>query len=119
MKVYLVDDAGERVFGEGPYRLLRAVEETGSLRAAASSMDMAYTKALKLLRRAEAAAGCPLTERRAGGKVGGGSRLTAEGKELLNNYEIYREGCMEANRAIYRAVFCAERTAAPPSDGEA
>ena len=112
MRVYLVNDAGERVFGEGPYRLLRAVEETGSLRAAAASMDMAYTKALKLLRRAEAAVGCALTERRTSGRCGGGSRLTAEGKELLRKYEIYRQRCMEANRAVYRTVFCAERAEA-------
>lgn len=118
MRVYLVNDDGERVFGEGPYRLLLAVEETGSLRAAAASMGMAYTKALKLLRRAETAAGSALTERRAGGSCGGGSRLTAEGKELLRKYEAYREGCMEANRAVYRAVFCPERTASSFPDGK-
>ncbi len=118
-RVYLLNDAGEKAFGEGPYRLLRAVEKTGSLRAAAASMNMAYTKALKLLRRAEEGAGCALTERSAGGKAGGGSRLTAEGKELLKNYETYRERCVAANRAIYRAVFCPERTAASLPDGEA
>ena len=53
-RVTFLDDAGEKFFGEGPCRLLRAVEQTGSLRAAAASMGMAYTKALKLLRRAEA-----------------------------------------------------------------
>ena len=41
MRVYLMDDENRKFFGEGPYRLLRAVEETGSLRAAAGTMDMA------------------------------------------------------------------------------
>ena len=36
---------------------MHAIEETGSLRAAAISMNMAYTKALKLIRNAEAALG--------------------------------------------------------------
>ena len=40
-KIIFVDDHGEKFFGEGPARLLRGVEETGSLRAAAMSMDMA------------------------------------------------------------------------------
>ena len=108
-RVYLLNDEGERFFGDGPCRLLRAVEETGSLRAAANSMGMAYTKALKMLKRAEQAAGCPLTTRAVGGKSGGGSQLTSEGKELLAKYEKYRELCSQANREIYRQVFSAER----------
>ena len=60
-KVIFLDEAGEKFFGEGPCRLLHGVEETGSLRAAALSMGMAYTKALKLVRRAEGVLGFALT----------------------------------------------------------
>jgi len=108
MRVYLLDDENRKFFGEGPYRLLRAIEETGSLRAAAGTMDMAYTKALKILRQAEQALNCSLTTRATGGKDGGGSRLTPEGKELLAKYEAYRDQCAEANRRIYRQIFSAE-----------
>jgi len=108
MRVYLLDDENRKFFGEGPYRLLRAIEETGSLRAAAGTMDMAYTKALKILRQAEQALSCSLTTRATGGKDGGGSRLTPEGKELLAKYEAYRDQCAEANRRIYRQIFSAE-----------
>ena len=45
-RVIFLDEDGEKFFGEGPCRLLHAVEQTGSLRAAAQSMGMAYTKAL-------------------------------------------------------------------------
>ena len=76
LRVMLCDDAGERFFGEGPCRLLHLIEETGSLRAAAMSMGMAYTKALAIMRRAEKNLGFPLTARRIGGKGGGGSVLT-------------------------------------------
>ena len=109
MRVYLMDDENRKFFGEGPDRLLRAVEETGSLRAAAGTMDMAYTKALKMLRHAEQAVGAPLTTRSTGGKGGGGSRLTPEGKELLAKYEAYRDQCAEANRRIYHQIFSAEQ----------
>ena len=108
MRVYLLDDENRKFFGEGPYRLLRAVEETGSLRAAALSMDMAYTKALKILRHAEQALNCSLTTRSTGGKDGGGSRLTPEGKELLSKYESYRDQCAETNRRIYHQIFSPE-----------
>ena len=64
-RVIFLDEDGEKFFGEGPCRLLHAVEQTGSLRAAAQSMGMAYTKALKLVQRAEKALGFALTERTA------------------------------------------------------
>ena len=96
---------GEKFFGEGPARLLRGIEEHGSLRSAAISMDMAYTKALKLLKNAEAALGFPLTTRTTGGKSGGGSTLTPEGKAWLSRYEAYAAACAEANREMFRKYF--------------
>lgn len=104
-RIYLCDDQDIRFFGEGPCRLLHAVEETGSLRSAALSMNMAYTKALSLLKRAEAALGFPLTEKTIGGKGGGGSRLTPEAKEFLNRYETYRDACYASMRSIYLENF--------------
>lgn len=108
-KITFYDEQGDKFFGEGPCRLLRAVEEAGSLHAAALSMGMAYTKAMKLLKTAERSLGFPLTERTTGGKAGGGSRLTPEGKEWLERYERYRDACREANRALYLEFFPGER----------
>lgn len=116
IKVQLLDEHGEKFFGEGPCRLLYAVEQTGSLRAAAQSMGMAYTKALKLLRRAEAVLGFALTTRTTGGHAGGGSRLTPQGKEWLQRYEAYRDACLAADRRLYLEFFPGERQAAPDSD---
>ena len=56
-KITFYDDEGQKFFGEGPCQLLRGIEETGSLRAAALSMEMAYSKAMRLLKNAEKA--CP------------------------------------------------------------
>ena len=108
-KIVFLDDEGEKFFGEGPFRLLCAIEETGSLRAAALSMNMAYTKALKMLNNAEKAIGEPLTSRTVGGKTGGGSRLTKEGKEWMARYEAYRNACIEANGKLYEKFFETER----------
>lgn len=105
VKIQLLDDAGEKFFGEGPCRLLHLVEKTGSLRCAAASMEMAYSKALKLIRQAEGALGFPLTVRCAGGKAGGGSTLTPEGRAFLQAYEAYRAACVQANRELYRRYF--------------
>ncbi|MDO4741262.1 MAG: LysR family transcriptional regulator [Eubacteriales bacterium] len=103
------DEEGEKFFGEGPCRLLRGVEETGSLRAASARMGMAYTKALKLMRNAEQALGFALTMRTTGGKDGGGSRLTPQGEEWLTKYEAYRDACVQANRRLYLEFFPEQR----------
>ena len=108
-RIVFVDEQGKKFFGEGPCRLLHAVEETGSLRSAAASMDMAYTKALKLLKNAEAALGFPLTVRLTGGKDGGGSVLTPQGKEWLKQYEAYRDACIQADRRLYLEFFPEQR----------
>ena len=104
-RIQFLDDQGQKFFGEGPCRLLRGVEQTGSLRASAMQMGMAYTKALKLIKNAENALGYPLTMRTSGGRSGGGSRLTPQGEEWLNRYEAYRDACIQANRKLYLECF--------------
>jgi len=101
IRVFLCDDDHLRFFGEGPCRLLHLIEETGSLRAAAMSMGMAYTKALAIMRRAEKNLGFPLTARR----IGGGSVLTPKAKEFLHDYETYRDACIQSSRELYTQIF--------------
>ena len=108
-RITILDDNNEKFFGEGPARLLNGIEAHGSLRAAAISMDMAYTKALKLIRNAENALGFMLIHRSTGGKGGGGSWLTDEGREWLKRYEAYRDACKEANRKLYLEFFPEQR----------
>ena len=108
-KIIFTDDNGIKFFGEGPCWLLRCVEKTGSLRAAAMEMEMAYSKACKLLKQAEANLGFSLTTRAAGGKGGGGSVLTPEGKRWLKQYEDYRDACKQANSRLYLEFFPQQR----------
>ena len=108
-KITFLDENGGKFFGEGPARLLRGIEEKGSLRAAALSMGMAYTKALTILKNAETAIGVPLVIRTTGGRSGGGSTLTQEGKEWLTKYEAYRDACIEINRKLYLDFFPQQR----------
>jgi molybdate transport system regulatory protein len=104
-KIIFLDENDNKFFGDGPARLLRAIEEYGSLRTAALSMDMAYTKATKLIKNAETALGFALTIRTTGGKTGGGSQLTPKGKEWLTRYENYRNACIQANQQLYLEFF--------------
>ena len=82
---------GEKAFGPGIATLLRTVEQTGSLQKAAEAMGMAYSKAWKMIKEIERLWGFPLTYRDIGGKNGGGSVLTPEGRFLLEHYERFTE----------------------------
>ena len=108
-RIIFLNENDEKFFGEGPARLLHEIEEHGSLRAAAISMGMAYTKALKLIKNAESALGFALITRVTGGKGGGGSCLTKEGKEWLERYESYRDACRQANSRLYMEFFPEQR----------
>ena len=108
-RIIFLNDNGEKFFGEGPARLLRGVEQTGSLRKAAMGMNMAYTKALKLICNGEAALGFALITRETGGRDGGGSRLTDEGREWLRRYEQYHDACVQANSKLYLEFFPGQR----------
>lgn len=102
--IYLYDE-DQKIFGMGPCKLLHAIEKTGSLRKAAASMELSYSKAIHMIHRAEDALGFPLTEKTIGGKGGGGSRLTEEAIEFLQRFEAYEEACHEAARKLYDQFF--------------
>lgn len=104
-RLFLLNDQNEKFFGEGPYQLLKMVQETGSLHAGAQAMGMAYSKATKLLKNAEKSLGFSLTVRKIGGKDGGGSVLTDEAKDFLHRYEAYRSDCMEYSKKQYNKYF--------------
>lgn len=105
LRICLCDEAGGRFFGEGPYRLLKGIQEKGSLRAAAMEMGMAYSKAFGILRSAEERLGLPLTQRKIGGVGGGGSVLTPGAEDLMIRYEAYKAACREAAKNLYYRHF--------------
>ena len=63
--------AEEKCYGPGVHRLLGAVAQNHSLRAAAASMNMAYSKAWSIVRAAEQGFGCKLLRSTIGGSGGG------------------------------------------------
>ena len=79
----------DKCFGPGVAQLLRRVEEKSSLRAAAISMGMAYSKAWTIIKTAEKELGFDLLVSTTGGKNGGGASLSQQAKCLLAAYEQY------------------------------
>lgn len=80
----LVRDGVE--FGERDVDLLRAIDETGSIAEASSTLGRSRPRDTSRIEALEAAFG-DLVERSRGGSDGGGSSVTENGRRLLNRYE--------------------------------
>ncbi|HXK33607.1 MAG TPA: LysR family transcriptional regulator, partial [Dehalococcoidia bacterium] len=100
-----VERDGKIVLSAYRVRLLRLVEETGSLSEAAQRMGLSYRRAWGKVKEIEQNLGVPLLESSAGGAGGGGSRLSAEGRRLVEAYEAYERAAHAAMRAEFYRVF--------------
>jgi molybdate transport system regulatory protein len=89
-KLWLSSRSAEGVFGDGKWRLLKAIQKQGSLKAAAKTLRMSYRKAWGDLRKAERHLGVTLVSRQRGGTTGGGTELTEAGKKWLKAYSRLR-----------------------------
>jgi molybdate transport system regulatory protein len=102
-KIWL--DHHGKAFGEGPLELLKGVEKTKSLHEAAYQMRMSYSKAWKLIQAMEKRLGFPLLDKKIGGLSGGGSQVTAKGKELMKRYEQFEKDARKAIEKAYQKHF--------------
>lgn len=85
----------EKFFGAGVATLLENVSQTHSLRKASKNMNMAYTKALQMTKRAENILGYKLLISQTGGASGGGSYLTDRAQKLVNLYRQFESNVKE------------------------
>ena len=99
----------EKAFGPGMVMLLREVERTGSLQKAAKNMNMAYSKAWKMLKGAEKEWGFALTDRETGGKDGGGSTLTPQAERLIEAYEGFKKDAVDHLDQLFAQYFSEEK----------
>ena len=79
--------------GEGRVELLEHVLETGSINEASKKMGMSYKKALRLLDTMKSQYGKPLIVSNSGGKGGGGSLVTEEGKRMISWFRTLSLKC--------------------------
>lgn len=86
IKLWLNSEDVDGVFGDGKYRLLKAIGKHGSLTMAAKSLNMSYRKAWNDLKKAEERFGKKLIDKSRGGPGGGRTNLTKEGGKLLEAY---------------------------------
>jgi molybdate transport system regulatory protein len=82
---------GENFGGQNRLALLSKIAECGSISQAAKAVKMSYKAAWDAIDAMNNLAGEPLVERLAGGKGGGGTRLTRRGEQLVRNFQLVEQ----------------------------
>jgi len=98
---------GNRI-GPGKIALLEAIRATGSISAAARSLDMSYRRAWLLVEEINQALREPAVAAETGGRRGGGAAVTPAGEQLVGLYRTIesraRTGASDEFRAIGKLV---------------
>lgn len=100
MKMWLSSTDSKGVFGDGKWRLLGAIERTGSLKAACEVLGISYRKAWGDLKKAQTFLGTTFLEKHRGGAGGGNTLLTPQGRKWLKAYSKFRR---DVERAVERS----------------
>lgn len=90
VKVWL-EAGGESVFCRGLAEMLRAVDQTQSIKAAAEQVERSYRFVWARIKQAEEALGAKLVETHIGGRGTRRSSLTPLAADLLQDFDALRE----------------------------
>ena len=104
IKIWLSDEKGYGFLGEGRFRLLHEVQQTGSLTQAAQQLGISYRKAWGDIRSAEEGLGFELITRRRGGRAGGASSLNDRAIRLLEAYTKIQATLKNQARRQYKQI---------------
>jgi molybdate transport system regulatory protein len=88
--------------GPGKIALLEAIHSTGSISAAARSLEMSYRRAWLLIEDLNNGLREPVITTESGGRRGGGARLTPVGERVIKLYrEIESQASSSASRQFH------------------
>jgi molybdate transport system regulatory protein len=77
--------------GPGKARLVKLIDEIGSISAAAREMGMSYRRAWQLVNALNTSFSRPLILTAVGGRQGGGATVTALGRRLVERYHAMED----------------------------
>jgi len=104
-QVQLVTSEEDIVINEEGFRLLFEIEKELSIVAAAKNMNISYRKAWGLLRDIEFVLGFSLVGKKRGGKAGGRTTFTPEGKLLLEAFTTMKTELDASGKETIRSFF--------------
>lgn len=88
-KIWLETPDGKGILGDGKWQILKAIEQTGSLTAACRHLGLTYRRTWGDLKKIEQMLGFQLLEKSRGGKDGGMSCLSPDGKKMVAAFDEF------------------------------
>jgi molybdate transport system regulatory protein len=98
---WIVDEHNNIVIGNGRAEILKNIEQTGSINQTAKVMKMSYKAVWSKIKATEKHLDTIIVH--ADRKEG--SRLSLEGKALLEKYWLLKKECMSADDDIFTSIF--------------
>jgi len=102
IRLFLLNEEGEGLFGDGRFKLLKEVRDRGSIVKAAESLGRGYRKAWEDIRRVERGFGREIVIKSRGGSEGGSTRRTGFGLRLIDAWEKYRKDIFSSLEDSFR-----------------
>ena len=98
---WIVDEHNNIIIGNGRAEILKNIEQTGSINQTAKAMKMSYKAVWSKIKATEKYLDTRIvhTDRKEG------SRLSKEGKELLEKYRRLKKECMTVDDKVFSHVF--------------
>lgn len=90
-KIWFTDQNGKGILGDGKWKILKAIDEAGSLTAACEKLEITYRRTWNDLKAIEKQLGFALLDKTRGGADGGSSSLTSEGRKLIKAFDEFHE----------------------------
>lgn len=90
--------------GPGKVALLEAIAETGSISAAGRKLHMSYRRAWMLVDEMNRQFRAPVIASSAGGRAGGGTEVTALGREVIERYRRIEQLALAAGKSDIAAL---------------
>ena len=97
----LINDNGNIVMGTGRMKILESINRTGSINKTSKEMKMSYKAVWSKIKSTEKNFGSPVVN--ADKKTG--TRLTEEGRKLLEKYSELKRQCIQADDTIFHNIF--------------
>jgi molybdate transport system regulatory protein len=98
---WIVDEDDNAIIGKGRMEILDNIEKTGSINQTAKIMKMSYKAVWSKIKATEKHLNTVIvhSDRKEG------SRLSTEGRELLEKYRLLKKECLSADDSIFNTIF--------------
>jgi molybdate transport system regulatory protein len=102
---FWIEKDGQVVLSRWRVALLQAIDQAGSISAAAERLGIPYRRAWDKVHECEERLGVKLIDTQTGGTGGGGARLTPEGAEYVKRFQQFSKGLDEVIKNRFHEAF--------------